>query len=240
MISIIFANNEIGTINQIEEIGKISKNERILFHTDAVQAFGKLKIDVGKMNIDFLSCSAHKIYGIKGIGALFVKNNPVKQIESIMFGGSQENGLRPGTLNVLGIITLGMASEIAKEEMEKNNNHCLELREKLYLNLKNEFPEIELNGSEKNRLANNLNIFIPGINSKALLNEIKKDLAISTGSACTTDSVNPSHVLMALFNDEDRAFSSIRIGISKYNTEEEIHYAVDSLKKAIKKLKTFN
>ena len=239
LISIIFANNEIGIINQIKEIGKIAKESGVLFHTDAVQAFGKIKIDVNEMNIDFLSCSAHKIYGLKGIGGLFIKGNLIKEINPILFGGSQERRIRPGTLNVLGIISFGMVSEILKKEMNTNNEHCLRLREKLYSQLKEEFLDIELNGDLKNRLSNNLNIFIPKVNSKALLNEVKRDLAISAGSACTSDSVDPSHVLMALYNNEERAFSSIRIGISKYNTEEEIDYAIFSLKKGIKKLRMF-
>jgi len=240
LISLIFANNEIGVINPIKEIGRIARKHGVLFHTDAVQAFGKLEIDVKEMNIDFLSCSAHKVYGLKGVGILFVNKESVKRFNSILFGGSQEKGLRPGTLNVLGIITLGMASKIAKLEMKENYKKSLKLRNKLYNGLKENFPEIELNGAKKNRLSYNLNLFIPGINSKALLNEIKRDLAISAGSACTSESTDPSHVLMALWNNEDRAFSSIRIGLTKYNTEEEINFAIDILSKAIKKLKMFN
>lgn len=224
MISIMAANNEIGTIAEIEKIGKIAHDAGVLFHTDAAQAVGHIPIDVEKMNIDLMSISAHKVYGPKGIGALYVRSrNPRVKPEPIMFGGGQERGIRSGTLNVPGIAGFGKALEIAKREMNSENERfskwtkgMLDLFEK---------TGGELNGHPTKRLPHNLNIYFRGVESKAVINSISNKVAISAGSACTTQTVEPSHVILALGYDEERAHSSIRIGLGRFNTQEEIDFA---------------
>lgn len=229
LISIMAANNEIGTIAPLHEIGLIAKEHNILFHSDAAQALGQIPIDVQKMNIDILSLSAHKIYGPKGVGALYRRrSNPRVNLEPIFYGGGHERGLRSGTLNVPGIVGFGEAASIAIKEMNLSIKQYRKWTNYIWESMKKELPEIEINGDPINRLANNLNIFIPGIESKALIVQLK-DIAISTGSACTTNSVEPSHVLLSLGFGEDRAHSSIRIGVGRFNTLQEIITATNSL-----------
>ena len=229
MISIMHVNNEIGVIQPINEIGEICKNKNILFHVDAAQSFGKINIDVKKMNIDFLSITAHKIYGPKGIGALYIKNT--KYISPIMYGGSQEKSIRPGTLSVPLIVGFGKASEIAQKNMEKEMRDIGILRNLLLDKLKNNI-NIKVNGCLTNRITGNLNISFPSLNGQSIINSLP-NIAISSGSACTSSSPKPSHVLLNLGLDKKTINSSIRIGIGRFNTKEEILIAASDIINAI-------
>jgi len=232
LISIMFANNEIGTIANIAEIGKIAHDNNVLFHTDAAQAVGHLPINVEKMNIDLMSFSSHKIYGPKGIGALYVRGiMPRVKIDPIVFGGGQERNLRSGTLNVPGIVGFAKAIEISQKEMNSENIRFKKWTDFMLNKLSN--AGAKLNGHPTKRLAHNLNVRFEGIESKAIINSVSKKIAISAGSACTTQMVEPSHVLMALGLDEEQAHSAIRIGCGRFNTEEEIKVAADEIHSAI-------
>jgi len=235
LISIMAANNEIGTIADIAEIGKIAHEHNILFHTDAAQAVGHMSIDVQKMNIDLMSFSSHKIYGPKGIGALYVRSlSPRVKIDSIVYGGGQERNIRSGTLNVPGIVGFAKAIEIAKKEMEHENTKFKKWMDLMLAKLSE--AGAKLNGHPENRLAHNLNVRFDGIESKAIINSVSKKIAISAGSACTTQIVEPSHVLLALGLSEDQTHTSIRIGCGRFNTEEEITVAADDICDEITKL----
>jgi len=228
LISIMFANNEIGTIADIAEIGKIAHESNVLFHTDAAQAVGHIPINVQKMNIDLMSFSSHKIYGPKGIGALYVRSlMPRVKLNPIVFGGGQERNLRSGTLNVPGIVGFAKAIEISQKEMESENARFKKWTD--YMLEKLSDVGAKLNGHPTKRLAHNLNVRFDGIESKAIINSVSKKLAISAGSACTTQMVEPSHVLLALGLNEEQAHSAIRIGCGRFNTEEEIHLASDEI-----------
>jgi cysteine desulfurase len=235
MISIMAANNEIGTIANLEEIGKIAHENDVLFHTDAAQAVGHIPIDVKKMNIDLMSFSSHKIYGPKGIGALYLRVlKPRVKLDSIMFGGGQERNIRSGTLNVPGIVGFAKAIEISQKEMEKEN-----AKSKRWIGLMlKKFQEAggKLNGHPEKRLSHNLNVRFDGIESKAIINTVSKKIAISAGSACTTQIVEPSHVLLAIGLDEDQTHSSIRVGCGRFNTDEEIEIAADEIYHAVESL----
>ena len=237
LISIMLANNEIGVIAPIEEIGKVAREHEIIFHSDATQAVGYIPIDAEKMNIDLLSLSGHKIYGPKGIGALYVrKNHPrVKLIEQI-HGGGHERGMRSGTLNVPGIIGIGEALKICKTELESERNRMLFLKDRMWNILKTNLMDCELNGSPTSRLPHNLNIFIPGIENRSLVVQVKHEVSFSIGSACTTAKVEPSHVLTALGLGENRAHSSIRLSLGRDNTLDQIEFAAESIIIAVKKL----
>ena len=227
LISIMGANNEIGTIQPIKEIGIIAKEKGIVFHTDSAQAFGKISLDVN--NIDLMSISSHKVYGPKGIGALFIRRGV--KIKPIIFGGGQEGKIRPGTYNVPSIVGFGKASELVSLKNQ-------ELIKNLTMNLYDRLSEhVQLNGDLNNRIPGNLNLFVEDVDSKALINEVKTSLAISAGSACNSDEVTPSHVILALGYDDNRAYSSIRIGLGRFTTEEEINKVVNVLIPAIKKLR---
>ena len=230
-----FANNEIGTISNVAEIGKIAHENNVLFHTDAAQAVGHIAIDVQKMNIDLMSFSSHKIYGPKGIGALYVRSiMPRVKINSVVYGGGQERGIRSGTLNVPGIVGFAKAIEISQEEMEQEN-----IRFKKWTDLmleKLSEAGAKLNGHPTNRLVHNLNIRFEGIESKAIINSVSEKIAISAGSACTTQMVEPSHVLLALGLEEEQTHSAIRIGCGRFNTDEEIQIAIDEIVHAVKSL----
>ena len=219
MISIMHVNNEIGVIQPIEQIGKICKDKNILFHVDAAQSFGKINIDVKKMNIDFLSLSGHKIYGPKGVGALYI--NKKNKISSIMFGGNQEKSIRPGTLPVPLIAGLGKASEIAQQNMRNESKKILYLRELLYNEIKKHIKIVQLNGCGINRIEGNLNLSFPELNGQSIINSLSK-IAVSSGSACTSSSPKPSHVLLNIGLDKKTINSSIRIGIGRFNTKDEI------------------
>ncbi len=240
LISIMAANNEIGVLAPIEEIGKIAHQHEVFFHTDATQAIGHIPIDVQAMSIDLLSMSGHKIYGPKGIGALYVRNHQprVKLVEQ-MHGGGHERGMRSGTLNVPGIVGFGKALEIAKQEMKNENQRLKALRDRLWDGLKENYPKVMLNGHPTQRLSHNLNISLPGIESRSLLVLLKNEIAISMGSACSNATVEPSHVITALGFGDDRAYSSLRFGLGRSNTEEEIDYATQKIIAAINRLQRF-
>ena len=235
MISIMAANNEIGTIANLEEIGKIAHENDVLFHTDAAQAVGRIPIDVKKMNIDLMSFSSHKIYGPKGIGALYLRVlKPRVKLDSIMFGGGQERNIRSGTLNVPGIVGFAKAVEISQKEMEKENTKSKRWTDSML----KKFQEAggKLNGHPEKRLSHNLNVRFDGIESKAIINTVSKKIAISAGSACTTQIVEPSHVLLAIGLSEDQTHSSIRVGCGRFNTDEEIEIATDEIYHAVESL----
>ena len=235
MISIMAANNEIGTLANLEEIGKIAHENDVLFHTDAAQAVGHIPIDVKKMNIDLMSFSSHKIYGPKGIGALYLRVlKPRVKLDSIMFGGGQERNIRSGTLNVPGIVGFAKAVEISQKEMEKENAKSKRWTDSML----KKFQEAggKLNGHPEKRLSHNLNVRFDGIESKAIINTVSKKIAISAGSACTTQVVEPSHVLLAIGLSEDQTHSSIRVGCGRFNTDEEIEIAADEIYHAVESL----
>ena len=235
LISLMAANNEIGTIANLEDIGKIAHKHDVLFHTDAAQAVGHIPINVEKMNIDLMSFSSHKIYGPKGIGALYVRSmKPRVKLDSLLHGGGQERNIRSGTLNVPGIIGFAKAVEIAVEKMEEETAQCKEWTEMMF----GEFEKLggKLNGHPTNRLTHNLNVRFDGIESKAIINSVSKKIAISAGSACTTEEVEPSHVLLSIGLDEDQSHEAIRIGLGRFNTTEEVKLAIEEICDAVKEL----
>ena len=235
LISVMFANNEIGTIQNIAEIGEIAHDNDVLFHTDAAQAVGHVPIDVQKMNIDLMSFSSHKIYGPKGIGALYVRSMmPRVKLEPLIYGGGQEKRIRSGTLNVPGIVGFAKAVRIAHQEMESENVKFQRWTSKILEKLGD--VGAKLNGHPMNRLAHNLNMCFEGIDGKAIINSVSKKLAISAGSACTTQTVEPSHVLLALGLTEEEAHSAIRIGCSRFNTDEEVLIATDEIYSCVESL----
>lgn len=237
LISIMMANNEIGTIAPIREIGSVAHEHGVLFHTDAAQAVGHIPVDVQKMNIDLLSISAHKIYGPKGVGALYVRNSrPRVHLTPRFFGGGHERGLRSGTLNVPGIVGLGKALEIAGSIMRSEARRLEEMRDFIFAQLSTCIDGILLNGHPMLRLPHNLNISIAGIESKSLVMGLS-DIALSTGSACTSFRVDPSHVLAALNVGEETIHSSIRIGLGRWNTNAEAQYLVDHLVEQVNRIR---
>ena len=236
LISIMFANNEIGTIEPIEEIGKIAKENNIFFHTDAVQAVGNVEIDVKKLNIDALSMSGHKFYGPKGIGALYVKKGI--KFEKLINGGHQERNKRAGTENVAGIVGLGKAIELAYQELDEHNKKIKELRDYYVEQVKAKIPYIRINGDETKRLPGNSNISFRFIEGEGLLLNLDlKGICASSGSACTSGSLDPSHVLLAIGLPHEIAHGSLRISIGKYNTKEEVDYLVENLVEIIGRLR---
>lgn len=238
LISIMAANNEIGTIAPLKEIGKIAREHGVLFHSDGAQAVGHIPLDVQDMNIDILSMSAHKIYGPKGVGALYRRrSNPRVNLSPVIYGGGHEKGLRSGTLNVPGIVGFGKAVEIAGKEMKQATHKYREWTDWMWSEFQKNFEDVQLNGHPTNRLSHNLNISIPGVESKALIVQLK-DIAISTGSACTTNVVEPSHVIAALVDEtENRPYNSIRVGIGRFNTDEEIRSSCHKLIEKIREVK---
>ena len=234
LISIMHVNNEVGTINPIEEIGAIAKNRNILFHTDAVQSFGKLQLDVKTIPVDLLSISSHKIYGPKGMGALYIRRGV--KITPIIYGGSQERGQRAGTENIAGAVGFGKAAEICKSEMEKEMPRLALLRDHLWFSIKKEISACRLNGPSENRLPGHLNVSFEGVMGDELL--INLDLcgiAVSTGSACTSGAVSTSHVLNAMKIDPDYAKGTVRITLGRSSVEADIPYIVESLKASVSK-----
>ena len=237
LISIMYANNEVGVVQPIAEIGRIAKERGILFHTDAVQAVGKIPVNVQTDGIDVLSLTAHKLYGPKGVGALYVRRrNPRVQITSQMDGGGHERGMRSGTLNVPGIVGLGAACEIAHKEMAEEAKRSRYLRDKLRDKLTAELDEVYINGSWEHRLPHNLNISFAYVEGESLLMGIN-DVAVSSGSACTSATLEPSYVLKALGAGDDIAHSSIRFGIGRFTTEEEIDYVGSKVVDVVQKLR---
>lgn len=237
LITIMYANNEIGVINPIQEIGKIAKEHGIIFAVDGVQAVGKIPVDVQKDNVDLLAISGHKIYGPKGVGALYVRRrNPRVQLSAIIDGGGHERGMRSGTLNVPGIVGLGKACEVAQQEMAEESKKMLALRERLRKGLEAKLDEVFINGSMEHRLPNNLNMSFAYVEGESLLMGIN-DIAVSSGSACTSATLEPSYVLKALGVGEDLAHTSIRFGLGRFNTEEEVDYVVDKMVQVVSKLR---
>ena len=236
LVSIMWVNNEIGTIQPIGDLSEICREKKVLFHTDATQAVGKLPIDLAKMHIDLMSFSSHKIYGPKGAGALYKKGKiPRVRITPQLDGGAQEKGLRAGTLNVPGIVGFGKACEIAMTDMAADQARIKELRDRLYAGLTAGVENIKLNGHPEKRINGNLNISIKNIDADSLMLSVK-DIAVSTGSACSSESVEPSHVLTAIGIDNKLKRSTIRFGIGKFNTAEEIDYAIAKITEKVKYL----
>jgi cysteine desulfurase len=237
LITIMYANNEIGVVQPIAEIGKLCHEKGILFHTDAVQAVGKVPVDVQKDNIDVLSLSAHKVYGPKGVGALYVRRrNPRVQISEQINGGGHERGMRSGTLNVPGIVGLGAACEIAMNEMESEAKREIELRDYLKNKLETALDYTQVNGNMDHHLPGNLNMSFIYVEGESLLMGIN-DIAVSSGSACTSATLEPSYVLKALGLGDDVAHSSIRFGIGRFNTKAEVDYVADKLIDVVLKLR---
>ncbi|MBP3503139.1 MAG: cysteine desulfurase NifS [Clostridia bacterium] len=236
LISIMFANNEIGTIQPIKEIGQIAKSNGIIFHTDAVQAIGNVKIDVQDLNIDALSMSGHKIYAPKGIGAVYIKNGI--KFERIQHGGHQENNKRAGTENVAGIVGLGKAIELIYNDFEKYNAKLINLRDYYISEIEKNFENIHVNGDRIDRLPGNANISFKGIDAGELLLKLDSyGICASAGSACTSGSLEPSHVLLAIGLKEDYAQGALRVSFGKDNNKEDVQYLIDCIKKSINNLK---
>ena len=238
LISIMHVNNEIGVIQDLESIGKLCKENKIVFHVDAAQSPGKVEIDVNKFNIDLCALSAHKAYGPKGIGALYVRRKPRIRLQPQMHGGGHERGFRSGTLPTHQIVGMGEAFKYAKTEMAEDNKKIKKLRDMLWDGLK-DMEEIYLNGDLNQRIPGNLNISFNFVEGESLIMAIK-DIAVSSGSACTSASLEPSYVLRALGREDELAHSSIRMTICKYTTEEEILHTIDLLKNAVSKLRALS
>jgi cysteine desulfurase len=237
LICIMYANNEIGSINPIAEIGKIAKERGVFFAVDGVQAVGKIPVDVQKDNVDLLAISAHKLYGPKGVGALYVRRrNPRVQLSAIIDGGGHERGMRSGTLNVPGIVGLGKACELCGQEMAAESVRLRGLRDRLIKGLEAKLDEVFINGSMEYRLPNNLNMSFAYVEGESLLMGIN-DVAVSSGSACTSATLEPSYVLKALGVGEDLAHTSIRFGLGRFTTPEEVDYVIDKMVQVVTKLR---
>jgi cysteine desulfurase len=237
LITIMYANNEIGVIQPIAEIGKIAKEKGIFFHVDGVQAIGKIPVDVQKDGIDLLSISAHKLYGPKGVGALYVRRkNPRVQLTALIDGGGHERGMRSGTLNVPGIVGLGKACDLCREEMAEESTRLAGLRDRLKNGIMGKLDETYINGSMEHRLPHNINISFAYVEGESLLMGIN-DVAVSSGSACTSATLEPSYVLKALGVGEDLAHTSIRFGLGRFNTVEEVDYVTDRVVETVERLR---
>ena len=252
LVSLMLANNEIGTIQKIAEVGELCRERQVLFHTDAVQGFGKVPFHVEAMNVDLASVSAHKIYGPKGVGALYARSrHPRVRLEPLVFGGGQEKGMRSGTLNVPGIVGFAKAAEIALAEMAEESRGLRRLRARLHGRIAARLDGVAVNGPplppiaedgslragvEETRLPGNLNVSFRGVDGEALLVGLK-DVAVSSGSACTSASLEPSHVLTAIGVPSDLAHASLRFGLGRWNTDEEIDYAADAAVAAVTRLR---
>ncbi|TNF02033.1 MAG: IscS subfamily cysteine desulfurase [Gammaproteobacteria bacterium] len=235
LVSLMHVNNEIGTINDIAAIGEICREHKVYFHVDAAQSAGKVAIDMETMKVDMMSLSAHKIYGPKGIGALYVRRKPRVRIEAQMHGGGHERGMRSGTLATHQIVGMGEAFRIAGDEMAEENQRVLALRNRLWHGI-SDMEAVHLNGSLEQRVAGNLNVSFAYVEGESLIMALK-DLAVSSGSACTSASLEPSYVLRALGLDDELAHSSIRFSIGRFTTAEEIDYAIDRVREAVNKLR---
>jgi len=238
LISIMHVNNEIGVIQDIESIGKLARSKKIIFHVDAAQSAGKIEIDLEKMNVDLMSFSAHKIYGPKGIGALYVRRKPRVRLEAQIHGGGHERGLRSGTLPTHQIVGMGEAFRIAKEEMEEDYEKISQLRNRLWNGLK-DIEEVYLNGDFENRYPGIMNISFNYVEGESLI-MATKDIAVSSGSACTSASLEPSFVLRAIGRSDELAHSSLRMSIGRFTTEKEIDTTVETVKKAVDKLRALS
>ncbi len=238
VISVMHVNNEIGVIQDIEAIGEIARENRIIFHVDAAQSAGKVEIDLEKLKVDLMSFCAHKIYGPKGIGALYVRRKPRVRLEAQMHGGGHERGLRSGTLATHQIVGMGEAFRIAREEMATESERIRMLRDRLYDGLK-DLEEVYVNGDMEHRVAGLLNISFNFVEGESLIMALR-DLAVSSGSACTSASLEPSYVLRALGRNDELAHSSIRFTVGRYTTLEEIDYTIDLVRKAVEKLRALS
>jgi len=241
LVSIMFANNEIGTIHPIGEIGKIAKQRGVLFHCDATQAVGKLAVDVDALGIDLLSLSAHKIYGPKGVGALYMRSKkPRVRLAPLIEGGGQERGLRSGTLNVPGIVGLGKACEIARSNYVDEGRRIAALRDRLQQALTRDLDRVVLNGHPVERLPGNLNLSFQYVEAESLLMALGRDVAVSTGSACSSATLEPSYVLRALGQGDELARSSIRFGLGRFTTENEVDMVAARVTAEVKRLRTLS
>ncbi len=237
LVSIMAANNEVGVLNPIGEIGKLCRERGILFHTDATQGFGKIPIDVNEMCIDLLSLSAHKIYGPKGIGGIYVRRRkPRVRLAALIDGGGHERGMRSGTLNVSGIVGLGKAAELCHEEMESEATRLTNMREKFKATIMESVEEVYVNGHETKRLPGNINLSFPYVEGESLIMGIS-DVAVSSGSACTSASLEPSYVLKSMGKGDELAHSSIRFGLGRFTTEEELDYVAEKTVKVVNRLR---
>lgn len=240
LVSLMFANNELGTLNPIAEIGTVCKEKGVLFHTDATQAFGKTPIDVNEMGVDLLSLSAHKIYGPKGVGALYVRRKrPRVRLQPIIHGGGHERGMRSGTLNVPGIVGCGAAAEIAWNEMEREHERLSGLRDRLWAGLSEHLTDIYLNGNTTHRLANTLNVSFLYVEGESMMMGMS-DIAVSSGSACTSASLEPSYVLRGIGLGDDLAHSSIRFSLGRFTREEDIDLTIKEVVATVKHLRNMS
>jgi cysteine desulfurase len=239
LVSIMLANNEIGTVNPVDEIGAVVKERGALFHIDAVQGVGKIPFDVNAARADLVSLSAHKMYGPKGVGALYVRRKPRVRITAMIDGGGHERGMRSGTLNVPGIVGFGKAAALARAEMATEAPRLLALREKLRAGLQARVSDTYVNGSLEHRLPGNLNISFAYVEGEAMLMGLK-DIAVSSGSACTSASLEPSYVLRSLGVEEELAHTSIRFGLGRFNTDEEVDFVIDLVATKVEKLRSLS
>jgi cysteine desulfurase len=240
LVTVMAANNEIGVLQPLEEIGRLCRERGVLFHTDAVQAYGKVPLDVEAMNIDLMSISAHKIYGPKGIGALYVRHkNPRVELTPMIDGGGHERGMRSGTLNVPGIVGLGKAAELCAEEMPEESKRMAALRDRLKDGILAQLDGVHVNGSLEHRLPNNLNLSFAYVEGETLLMGMN-DVAVSSGSACTSATPEPSYVLKALGVEDELAHTSIRFGLGRFNTEEEVDYVIKRVVETVNRLREFS
>jgi cysteine desulfurase len=236
LVSIMLANNEIGTVNPVEAIGAVVKQKGALFHIDAVQGVGKLPFDVNRAQADLVSVTAHKMYGPKGVGALYVRRKPRVRLTALLDGGGHERGMRSGTLNVPGIVGFGRAAELAMTELPEESRRVFGLRERLRKGIQARVSDTFVNGSLEHRLPGNLNISFAYVEGEAMLMALK-DVAVSSGSACTSASLEPSYVLRALGVEEEMAHTSIRFGLGRFNTEEEVDYVIELVARKVDKLR---
>jgi cysteine desulfurase len=236
LVSVMHANNEVGTVQPVEAIGAITREKGVLFHTDAVQSVGRVPFDVERANADLVSLSAHKIYGPKGVGALYVRRKPRVRLTPMMDGGGHERGFRSGTLNVPGIVGFGAAAELAHAEMPAESARLLALRERLRAGIEAGLDLVTVNGSLERRLPGSLNLSFAYVEGEALMMAVK-DVAVSSGSACTSASLEPSYVLRAMGVSDDLAHSSIRFGLGRFTTEEEVDYVVRLFVEKVKRLR---
>eukprot|EP01100_Stratorugosa_tubuloviscum_P013956 TRINITY_DN719_c2_g1_i1.p1 TRINITY_DN719_c2_g1~~TRINITY_DN719_c2_g1_i1.p1 ORF type:complete len:445 (-),score=192.40 TRINITY_DN719_c2_g1_i1:184-1518(-) len=239
LVSVMAVHNEIGVIQPLKQIGEICRRKSTFFHTDAAQACGKIALNVNQMNIDLMSISGHKIYGPKGIGAIYVRRRPRVRLEAQMSGGGQERGLRSGTLPAPLVVGLGAACEIAQQEMENDKRHISKLQKRLLDGILSRIPKVQVNGDLENRYVGNLNISFSCVEGESLLMGLK-EVACSSGSACTSASLEPSYVLRALGVDDEMAHTSIRFGIGRFTTEKEVDHAIELCVKSVEKLRAMS
>lgn len=237
VVSVMHINNEIGVVQPVEEIGKICKSKGVFFHTDAAQSCGKVPIDVNAMNISLMSISAHKMYGPKGIGALYVRRKPRVRLRAVIDGGGQERGMRSGTLAPPLVVGFGAAAEVCMKEMENDKKHVERLYARMMARIDQELPSVTLNGSASARYLGNANLSFAGVEGESLLMSLAKSTAVSSGSACTSASLEPSYVLRAIGVGEDLAHTSLRFGLGRFTTEEEVDRTVEDLIREVKRLR---